>query len=467
MKKKWIIAGVIGFLVIVVIVILSRLDFGIANPWLDGQIEKAERGDMVIPVSATGIIEPSRIIQIKSKAGGQVSKIHVVEGQMVKAGDLLVELDPVDEKRNMEARQADLDRASSALEKMRIALENAQVDLPLQTRQAKARLEDATARLEDAKYRWEKMQSYIEGKSAADVEAVTTKASFLVAQAAKDLAQADYERSQNNERLALRGAQEDMKQAQALKEVAQKQLDEARLRLEETTVRARSDGMVYSILIHEGEMIQSGVASFTGGTPLMVLADVSAMFVMAQVDEADIGSIRRIAPEYARPGLTEKLDEEVYQEKAREVMDQFKDRIVSVTVDAYRREQYRGVIERILPEPIRVSGALAFKVRIRLVGEELEKLMGLQADMSFTTQKEQGLILVKNEALHSEGRICYLYVPVPGKQREEKKVQVEIGMTDGTSTEIKSGINAGDPVYIKRPQKTEREKEKEKAQERK
>ena len=464
MKKKLIIVGVVAVVIIVAIAVLWQMDFGLANPWLDGQIEKAELGDLVIPVTATGIIEPARVIQIKSKAGGQVSKIHVVEGQMVKAGELLVELDPVDEKRNMEARRADLDRVTSSHEKTNLALENYKIDLPLQTRQAKARLEDATARLEDAQYRWEKMKTYIEGKSAADVEGVTTKASYLVAVATKELARVEYERAQNNESILLRSAQEDLKQAEALQEVAQKQLDEAQLRLDEATVKARSDGMVYSILIHEGEMIQSGVASFTGGTPLMVLADVSAMFVMAQVDEADIGAIRDTAPTYAQPGLTEKLAEEVYQQKAREIMEQSQDRIVEVKVDAYRQVDYHGVIERILPEPIRVSGALAFKVRIRLVGEDLEKLMGLQADMSFTTHKEQGLVLVKNETLHSEGRNCFVYVPVPGKPREEKKVPVEIGMTDGTSTEIKSGLNAGDPVYTKRPQKTEREKEKEKAQ---
>jgi multidrug efflux pump subunit AcrA (membrane-fusion protein) len=92
------------------------------------------------------------------------------------------------------------------------------------------------------------------------------------------------------------------------------------------------------------------------------------------------------------------------------------------------------------------------------VGDDLEKLMGLQADLSFTTAKVQNVVIVKNEALQSEGHECYVYMPVPGKTREEEKRAVTIGTTDGTFTEVKSGVDAGDAVYTKRPQKTEKEK---------
>jgi len=458
MTSKAIVISVVAVIVIVGLVILSQYDISMRNPWLDGQIDKAELGDLVIPVTATGTVEPANIIQIKSKASGQVTRIHVVEGQMVRAGDVLVELDPIDERRTVEARQAEVDRATSAHEKAKIALRNYQQDLPLLTALAKARLDDATARYEDAAFRWDKMKGYIEGQAAGQVEAVTTKSNWLASMAARDLAAVEYQRARNNEEILLKSATEDLKQSEAILRQAQKQLDEAQTRLDETTVRTTSDGMVYSITIREGEMIQSGTMSLMGGTQLMILADTSAMFVMAQVDEADIGAIREIAPEYARPGLTEKLDEADYQERAKKIVSEMLDESVEVTVDAYRWETYHGVIERILPEPIRVSGAVAFRVRVRLVGSDLEKLMGLQADLSFTTKKKTGLVLVKNEALHSEGRNCFVYVPAEGRPREEKKIPVEIGITDGTFTEIKSGLKPGDPVFTRRPQKTEKEK---------
>lgn len=496
MSRTVIIIIAVSLLIVVGLVYFSLADISMRNPWLDGQKEAAIRGDLVIPVTATGVVEPSKLIQIKSKASGQVTKIHVVEGQIVNDGDILVELDPVDEKRNVESRRAALNRAKSALEKAKVALENYQLDLPLQTKLAEARLRDAVARFEDAKYKWEKMQGYIKDSVAGEVEAVTVKTNYDTALAAKELAEGELHRSRNNESILVRSAQEDVRQAEEALIETQKSLDEAELRLEETTVRAKSTGMVYSITVREGEMIQSGTASFTGGTTLMILADTQSMFVMAQIDEADIGAIRQIAPSYAKPGHTEKLAEEVYLEKAmaivhafngntdrgenavaggdkaesdtpeepldpavREVADAISGAPVEVTVEAYRTEQYQGVIERILPEPQRVNNAVAFRVRIRLVGKELEKLMGLQADLSFTTDKKENVVLVKNEALHSEGRNCFVYVPVPDKPRDEEKRPVEIGMTDGTYTEIISGLRDNESVFTRRPQKTQKERE--------
>jgi multidrug efflux pump subunit AcrA (membrane-fusion protein) len=475
MKTKLIIAGVGVLVLFIGVFAIIRADIGMKNPWLDGQIEKATRGNLTIPVTATGTVEAARQIQIKSKASGKVQEIKVVEGQMVKTGGILVTLDPVDEKRNVEARQADLVRATSAWKKAKVNLENYTKDLPLMTQQAEARLLDADARLVDAEFKWQKMQEYAEKEIAGQVESVTIKAAWLAAKAAKELAKVDLERAKNNETIMVRSAEEDVTQANAAVDVATKSLDEAQLRLAETTVASPCNGMVYSLMIRDGEMIQSGTTSFTGGTPLMMLADVSAMFVSALIDEADIGAIRDIAPEYARPGKTQKLDENEYRDAANRIATSQTTSAesdpappalaqtlvgvpVDITVEAYRAQRYKGVIERILPAPEKVNNAVAFRVRIRLVGDDLEKLMGLQADLSFTTAKVQNVVLVKNEALQSEGRDCFVYVPVPGKAREEEKRPVTIGTTDGTFTEVKSGVDAGDPVYVKRPQKTEKEK---------
>jgi HlyD family secretion protein len=446
-KKKWILIGAVGVILIGGVLTLSMANISMSNTWLDGEQEKAIRGDLVIPVTATGTVEANKIIQIKSKAGGQVQKIYVVEGQIVQKDDILVELDPVDENRNVDLRQAELDRTRSACEKAKIALENQRRELPLQTDRAQARLDDAA-------FHWEKMKEYKEKEISGEVEYVTTKSNF-------ELADADLKTAKNNQEILLKSAEQDVAQAEATLRSAQKALDEAKQRQIETRVVARSDGMVYSILIREGEMIQSGTQTFTGGTLLMTMADVSAVFVRAQVDEADIGAIRKIAPDYARPGTTKKLSPEDYAQKAEDAVKDLKGKAVEATVEAYRAENYKGVIERILPEPQKVNNALVFNVLVRLTGEDLKKLIGLQADLSFTTEKLPNVILVKNEALVSEGRDCYIYVPVRKSARsrwDEKKVPVKIGATDGTYTEIISGLKDGEMVWTKRPSRTEKEK---------
>lgn len=489
--KKWIILIAVLLLVFGVAYIsingLPRIGLG----FLDGKRGKAILGNLEIPVTATGKIEPARLTQIKSKASGKVAVIHVVEGQMVHAGDKLLELDPVDEKRNVEAREANLARARSALEKAKIALEKQRVDLPLQTRRAEARLLDATARLTDAEFRWNRLKSMSQ-ENTTNQELTTAKANRDSAQAARDIARSDLEQARHDEKTLLRSAEQDVLQAEAAFTEAQKVLDEAKLRYEETTVRAPSDGMVYSILAKEGEMIQSGTQSLTGGTTLMYLADTRAMFVIAQVDEADIGAIREIAPEYARPGMTQRLSEEEYRRRGTEIIKaagsstdeataeneaeaggdtpvpaevaDLIGRPVEVTVEAYRAKSYQGVIERILPEPLLVGGAVSFNVRIRLFGDELTKLMGLQADLAFKTKTQSNVVLVPNEALVSEDRDCFVWVPFRDNPRErwgKKKIAVRIGDTDGTNTVIVSGLKAGDDVWVQPPRMTDKEKREE------
>jgi HlyD family secretion protein len=440
---KWVIRGGIALILIILVYAVSQIRVG--DVLLAGEKEQAKRGTLIIPVTATGTVQGNKLIQIKSKAGGQVAKIHVVEGQPVKDGDTLIELDPVDEKRNVEARQADLDRAKSAYEKAKIALENQKLELPLQTQRAQAAYDKAA-------FDWTRMKEFKEKGIAGNDEYVLRKSNF-------ELADADLKSAKNNETILLRNAEQDVVQAEAAMRAAQKLFDEATLRLDETVVKARSPGMVYSIQVREGEMIQSGTQSFTGGTPVMVLVDTTAVLVMAQVDEADIGAIRKIAPDYARPGTSTRLADEEYAQRADAELKLNKK--VEVTVEAYRGQVFDGVIERILPEPKRVNNALAFDVRVRLVGENLEHLIGLQADLAFTTETLENVLLVKNEALVSEGRDCFVYIPVKagsGRWDEEKRA-VRIGVTDGTYTEIISGLNAGDEIWTKRPRKTEKERQ--------
>lgn len=494
-KKLIILIGVVVVVIGGIVVITQSGLISMSNAWLDGESEPAVRGDLVIPVTATGTVQAARLTQIKSKASGEVVEIPVVEGQMVKAGDILVRLDPVDEKRNVEARQANLDRAKSVLEKTRITLEDREKDLPLMTTSARARFDEAVARLEEAEYLYKRTQGFMKNEVANQTELIRSKTNYLSAKAAKELAVVDLERAKKNESILLRSAKEDVAQADAAHRESLKAMDEARQRLEETTVQAPSDGMVYSIATRNGEMIQSGTQSLTGGTTLMFLADVSSMFVMAQIDEADIGAIRKIAPDYARPGQTKKLNESAYIEKAQTILDtadreeateseekaneqalveslanegiEIKGRPVDVTVEAYHTQTYRGVIERILPEPIRTNNAIAFMVRIRLIGDDVQKLLGLQADLSFKTKTQKDVVLVKNEALMSEGHDCFVFIPHrsnPRARMGEKRIPVKIGDTDGTFTEIISGIDAGQEVWVKRPKLTEKEqKESEKA----
>ncbi|MEE8170952.1 MAG: HlyD family efflux transporter periplasmic adaptor subunit [Phycisphaerae bacterium] len=450
--------------------------------FLDGKDEQVIRGDLVIPVAASGSVEANELVEIKAKASGEVQAIHVVPGQMVQKDELLAELDPVDEKRNVQRTQAAYDRAASMFEQSKIRLEENKQNRPLDATMAEERLAQMDAQLEQAQIEFDRLQD-ISDKTEIETRRVANN--LASAKAVRDQAQAEFDRATNNVDLAIGLAEQDVAVAKAAMDVAKQDLDDANQRLSETKIHAPLDGMVYSIRVRRGEVIQSGKTSLTGGTALMYIADVSRMYVMAQVDEADIGAVTKIAPDFARPGKTRLVtDEELIASAplppigtigdadaeaaaAEEIQVETPDltgRRVKVSVDAYRDDDFEGIIERILPEPVQIQNVVTFKVRIRVLGSNLHRLMGLEADVQFTADRVSGALLVKNEALVSEGKDVYVYVPFRDSESDpwfEKKIPVEIGLTDGTFTHIREGLDEGARVWVKRPRLTQRERKRE------
>jgi len=516
MKKGIIIAVIASFVVVGAAYGLRGLRM--SNAWLDGKWEDVSRGDLIIPVSSSGTVESNKLVEIKSKASGEVAVIPVVEGQMVKTGELLLQLDPIDEQRNVNRAQAELDRARATHNQALIRLDEAKRNRPIDVSVAEQLVSQSAATYEQAKIDHDKLEGV---SDKTDLEVRRVKASLQSYQAAWEKTKMDLERAKNNQPIQINSAQEDVAVAKAVVDSAEEALNDAKQRLTETKIYAPVDGMVYSMRVRTGEIVQSGKTSLTGGTALMYIADISKMYVIAQVDEADIGSVRKIAPEFARPGRTrlvtddelmktcpnpppkptdrdasatkekavepkaaeasaaqtppagdssaEKAANESDEEAARRVAEEKVAGLVGhrvrVTVEAYKSEDFEGIIERILPEPKRLQNVITFDVRIRLIGSDLQRLLGLEADVQFTADRVEHVLLVKNEALFSEGKECFVYIPFRESSSDpwdEKKIPVEIGVTDGNQTHVRTGLKDNDRVWVKRPQKTEREREKSK-----
>ena len=75
-----------------------------------------DRRTIVVDAQATGAVEPINVIEVKSKASGQITKIPVEIGTMVKAGQLLVQIDTRDVKNQYDQAAADLRSAQASLE---------------------------------------------------------------------------------------------------------------------------------------------------------------------------------------------------------------------------------------------------------------------------------------------------------------------------------------------------------------
>jgi HlyD family secretion protein len=190
-------------------------------------LSAAERRDIVVAAEATGVIEPIQIVEIKSKASGEVIKMAVETGQVVEKGDLLVQVDTRD---------------------LRNAVEQAQADLEV----AEASLTVATAQKE-------RSDKLLAGGMISDQQHEDALLDFATSK------------------------------AQVVK--ARTSLELANERLYDATVRAPSTGTVLQKNVEEGNIISSATSQISDGTLLLTMADLSYVQVRTLVDETDIGRI--------------------------------------------------------------------------------------------------------------------------------------------------------------------------------
>ncbi|MBN2575038.1 MAG: efflux RND transporter periplasmic adaptor subunit [Deltaproteobacteria bacterium] len=205
------------------------------------QIVAVRRGPLTVEVSATGTVEPEYVVEIKSKASGTIQSVKVQAGDVVKKGDLLIEIDPVIERRKLTQAEADLAVASANRGGVATKLAHAQTQLERD-------------------------------------EELHTKG--LVSREAID---------QLRKELAILRGDTQISAAQISK--ARASLAEARDRLAETKILSPLDGTILDRSVNPGQVITAGTAQ--GGQTLLTLADLSRLFVRVKVDEADVA---RLAP---------------------------------------------------------------------------------------------------------------------------------------------------------------------------
>jgi HlyD family secretion protein len=458
--KKLIAAVVIAVLVVggVVWVRGQRLAFS----FLAAEFGVVKRGDLIVPIKASGKIQPKGRREIKGKASGEIIRVPFEVGKMVRQGDTLVELKPDDEQRSLDAAKASYEQAEITRDKARIQWEQSSEQT---IRAAEAVRDRAAAQFSrvSVEYDFRKAQREKAPESISPQEWSVIEAQHKELAAALRSAEVDVDKAKTAKALAER----EYKQTESALTTAQKKLEDAEERLRETLVRSPIDGMILKMYRHQGEMIQSGTQSLMGGTVLMDLADVSQVYMVASVDEADIGTVREIAPAEARPGADPRAASRPTTQAVLKAAEEAvpKDTRVTITVEAFPDEKFEGVIERISPEVEVMQAVATFEVRIRLTSTNREKvrnLVGMQAEAEFTSVPIRNALLVPYEAVkRGPGDDLGVYLPVKKAAEAEETPEFKkckFGSDNGTSVVVLSGLEDGQRVYTKLPQKTEAEK---------
>ncbi|HWB40236.1 MAG TPA: efflux RND transporter periplasmic adaptor subunit, partial [Gemmatimonadales bacterium] len=187
-----------------------------------------ERRDIVVSAQASGTIQPDTVVEVKSKASGEILDLRVETGQLVKRGALMVRVDPRNPRNLLAQAQADLDVAE-------------------------ARLTNATSQRRRADELF-KSQSITE---------------------------------QEHENALL-----DFANARAEVVRARVAVDDAKNQMDDTNVLAPITGTIIEKLVERGQVISSPTRDVGGGTVLLKMADLGLVQVRTLVDETDIGKIQ-------------------------------------------------------------------------------------------------------------------------------------------------------------------------------
>jgi HlyD family secretion protein len=444
--------GIITLIVLVVVVGgLIMLGRGRGSLFeQEGVIVEAKHGRVEIPISASGTSAASRRVQIKSKASGTLSELLVHEGDRVKKGDLMIRLEKVDEQRNVDRAQAEVDRLKATVAEADTAYRQTVRDVPLNLDIATANLDAGAADRKNAKFTYERIKGLHDEGRETEQALITAEASYLRAEANVSRLQAEQERAQQGD-LDIERASNKLEQARASLVAAEQALADAQQRLKETDIFSPIDGLVVNRFVDVGAIISSATITVTGGTPLLELADTSEIVLEAKVDEADIDQVSGLhqqglalgdpAPDRPVPIEPERPDE------------------VYVEFEGLHDCRFVGRITEIAQEPEDRANIITYDVRIVLYPcEDLRRVrLGMQGTADFRSEQDEGVCVPYEAVVRKNEDLYVVYVPEMQEGRKEAVERtVEVGLSDGVQVIVTKGLTEGEEVYKKRPVRFDR-----------
>ena len=354
-----------------------------------------EARDLLDAVNANGRVEPLARVAVMSRASGIVKELFVEEGDQVKEGQVLAELD----REQLEAQLAQ-DEADLASAQARVAAATARID------EAKTRLEDPeVAFLAKENERRQELHASgdVSERERDDAARALSAAEFRIAQVEASLPVLEAAASE----------------ARANLDSSEAALERSRTALREATIRCPIDGVVLVRDREVGDGVSSILTAGGNATELMTLGDLSEMFIEARVDEVDLGRIHTGMP-------------------------------AVVTVDAHRGRELSGEIERIAPAgSVDGNGIVTFKVRVAVGDPDGLLRPDMTADTKLVMDRRVQALTLPHRALRrGKSGWTVLRVMGDGEEARAEEVPVETGLSDGLLTEILSGLAAGDRVLL-------------------
>jgi HlyD family secretion protein len=392
-KKFWIWIGSAALLVVLVLGIMAaRL---VKGTQIDpNRLAKVQRGDVARSVVATGKIQPITKVEVKSKASGIVEKLYVDINNQVHKGQQLAQLDQQEI-----AAQVDAQRAQLAAAEANVGTYEANIDQD----RVNAAAPDLPMYKTTLDRNLEMEKEGVVSRQALD----NANRDYLAALNKRDGAKAQI----GVDNAKLKQARAQVLQSQA----SLKQLEE---QLSYTTIVAPMDGVILSRDVEMGDAVSSILVLGSTATLIMTEGDINQVYVQGKVDEADIAHVYMNQP-------------------ARIKVESFRDRI------------FNGKVTKIAPLGVEKDNVTTFEVRVSIdnPGGELKANMTANAEILLDEHKKV-LTVPENAVSYDNQKNAFVEIPDKSQKEGFRKIQVRVGLSNGSVTEIASGLKEGDQVVL-------------------
>ena len=392
-KRFWIWLIAAGVLVVLVLgLVLAHM---VKGSTIDpNKLAKVTRGDVARSVVATGKIQPITKVEVKSKASGIVEKLYVDINYKVHKGQQLAQLDQQEIVAQVAAQKAQLAAAEANVTTYEANIDQDKVnaaapDLPMY----KATLD-------------RNLQMQKEG---------------IVSRQALDDANKDYlaaltRRDSSKAQIGVDSAK--LKQARAQVMQSKASLNQYEEQLGYTTIVAPMDGVILSRDVEIGDAVSSILVLGSTATLVMTEGDINQVYVQGKVDEADIAHVYMSQP-------------------ARIKVESFRDRV------------FQGKVTKIAPLGVEKDNVTTFEVRVSIDNPGGELKANMTANAEILLDEHKGVLTVPENAVMYDGQ-KNASVEVPDKKQKEgkRKVSVKVGLSNGSVTEILSGLKEGEQVVL-------------------
>lgn len=369
----------------------------------------AEIGDIEKTVIATGKVKAINTVDVGAQVSGEIQTLYVKVGDVVQKGDLIAQIDQVNQRTNLQ-------NATSSLSQSRSEQSSALADLnsrraALQIAQAELLSQQALAK--QAETNLQRLQPLVNINAISQQEYDNAIAKVDTTKAAVAKAQANVTQAQT----AITQAQANIANQQENINKANSNLSQAQENLDKTTIRAPISGTVVSVITEQG----STVNALQSAPTIVKLADLSQVRINAQISEADVVNVSEGMPVYFNLiGAPDKRYDTTLKgiEPAPEVISQ-----TSATNSAV---YYIGYLE--VPNPEK-------KFRIDMT-----------AQLNIITNQAKNTVLIPSAALNQQPNKTVVKILEKDGSITEKEVSV--GINNHVNAQILQGINQGDVVIL-------------------